>query len=42
MRVFSISCHFKNCEDGFFWTFTRVYGPTLRGDKEVFGVNWGP
>ena len=19
----SISCHFKNCEDGFMWTFTR-------------------
>ena len=26
----SISCHFKNCEDGFTWTFTGVYGPTKR------------
>ena len=34
--VFSISCHFKNCEDGFIWTFTRVYGPTLRKDMECF------
>ena len=36
--VFSISSHFKNCEDGFIWTFTRVYGLTLRRDRECF---WG-
>ena len=36
--VFSISSHFKNCEDGFFWTFIGIYGPTLRRDREWF---WG-
>ena len=36
--VFSISCHFKNCEDGFIWTFIGVYGPTLKRDRECF---WG-
>ncbi|KAJ9689586.1 hypothetical protein PVL29_014990 [Vitis rotundifolia] len=36
--VFSISCHFKNCEDGFIWIFIGVYGPTLRRDREFF---WG-
>ncbi|KAL6320158.1 hypothetical protein AAG906_004667 [Vitis piasezkii] len=30
----SISCHFKNCEDGFTWTFTGVYGPTKRRERE--------
>ena len=34
--VFSISCHFKNCEDDFIWTFTRVYGPTIRRYRECF------
>ena len=34
--VFSISCHFKNCEDDFIWTFTWVYGLTLRRDRECF------
>ncbi|RVW44884.1 hypothetical protein CK203_109634 [Vitis vinifera] len=28
--IFSISCRFKNCEDGFMWFFTRVYGPTMK------------
>ena len=32
----SISCHFKNYEDGFTWTFTGVYGPTMRKDRECF------
>ena len=32
----SISCHFKNCEDGFMWTFTGVCGPTMRRDRECF------
>ena len=36
--VFSIFCHFKNCEDGFIWTFTGVYGLALRRDRECF---WG-
>ncbi|RVW89948.1 hypothetical protein CK203_036517 [Vitis vinifera] len=26
----SISCRFKNCEDGFMWFFTAVYGPTMK------------
>ena len=34
--LFSISCRFKNCEDGFLWIFTRVYGPTLKRYKELF------
>ena len=34
--LFSISCHFKNCEDGFRWTFSGVYGPTLRRYREFF------
>ncbi|RVW87760.1 Transposon TX1 uncharacterized 149 kDa protein [Vitis vinifera] len=28
--IFSISCRFKNCEDGFMWFFTGVYGPTMK------------
>ena len=34
--LFSISCRFKNCEDGFKWTFSGVYGPTLRRYREFF------
>ncbi|RVW57807.1 hypothetical protein CK203_113382 [Vitis vinifera] len=34
--LFSISCRFKNCEDGLLWTFTRVYGPTLKRYREFF------
>ena len=33
-REHSISCHFKNYEDGFTWTFTGVYGSTMRRDME--------
>ena len=33
---FSISCHFRNCEDGFVWAFTGVYGPILKRCKELF------
>ncbi|RVW34945.1 Transposon TX1 uncharacterized 149 kDa protein [Vitis vinifera] len=28
--IFSISCRFKNCEDGFMWFFTGVYEPTMK------------
>lgn len=35
-RGFSISCHFRNCKDGFVWMFTCVYEPILRGEREVF------
>ena len=31
---FSISCIFKNCEDGFQWMFAGVYGPTLKRSGE--------
>ena len=24
---FSISCRFRNCEEGFVWVFSRLYGP---------------
>ena len=27
---FSISCRFRNCEEGFVWVFSRLYGP-LKG-----------
>ena len=33
---FSISFHFKNCEDGFLWIFTGVYGPTMKRYRECF------
>lgn len=33
---FSILCRFKIYEDEFCWTFTRVYGPTRRGEREDF------
>ena len=36
--LFSISCRFKKVEDGFRWTFSGVYGPTLRRYREFF---WG-
>ena len=35
-REHSISCNFKNCEDDFTWTFTGVYGPIMRRDREYF------
>lgn len=37
-----ISCRFKNCEDGFFWVFIRVYRPILRREREGFRQSWGP
>ena len=39
--LFSISCTFKSCEDGFIWTFTGVYGPTLRRKRESFWEELG-
>ena len=35
--LFSISCRFKNCEDGFLWIFTGVYGHTLKRYRDVLG-----
>ena len=39
--VFSISCRFRNCEDGFMWTFSGVYGPVLNSLREVFWEELG-
>lgn len=33
---FSISCRFKNCEDGVSQVFTGVYGPVCRREMENF------
>ena len=33
---YSVSCRFKNCEDGFCWIFTGVYGPTVKLEREDF------
>ncbi|KAL6331818.1 hypothetical protein AAG906_020162 [Vitis piasezkii] len=39
--LFSISCRFKNCEDGFNWIFSGVYGPTLKRYRELFWEELG-
>ncbi|RVW30380.1 Transposon TX1 uncharacterized 149 kDa protein [Vitis vinifera] len=39
--IFSISCHFKNYEDGFMWFFTGVYGPTMKRFRELFWEELG-
>ena len=39
--LFSILCRFKNCDDGFLWTFTRVYEPTLKRYREFFWEELG-
>ena len=39
--IFSISCRFKNCEDGFMWFFTGVYGPTMKRYREPFWEELG-
>ena len=39
--LFSISCRFKNCEDGFSWIFLGVYGPTLKRYRELFWEELG-
>ena len=39
--LFSISCIFKSCEDGFMWMFTGVYGPILRRERESFWEELG-
>ena len=39
--LFSISCTFKSCKDGFTWTFIGVYGPTLRRKRESFWEELG-
>ncbi|KAJ9701497.1 hypothetical protein PVL29_006726 [Vitis rotundifolia] len=39
--LFSISCRFKNCEDGFLWFFTGVYGPISKSFREPFWEELG-
>ena len=34
METFLVSCWFKSCEDDFCWNFTRVYGSTLKKERE--------
>ena len=31
-----VSCRFKNCENGFCWIFSVVYGPTVKVEREDF------
>ena len=38
---FSVTCMFKNVEDGFLWAFTRVYGPVKRSKREMFWEELG-
>ena len=38
---FSITCMFKNVEDGFLWAFTGVYGPVKRCKRELFWEELG-
>ena len=41
MGKFSVSCRFKNCEGDFCWSFTEVYGPMLKKEREGFWVELG-
>ena len=36
MGKYSVSCRFKNCDDGFCWVFIGVYGPTVKLEREDF------
>ena len=38
---FSVTCMFKNVEDGFLWAFTGVYGPVKRNKREMFWEELG-
>ena len=38
---FSVSCRFKNVEDGFCWVFTGVYGPVVERFREDFWEELG-
>ena len=35
--LFSILCHFKNCEDGFLWTFTGFTGYLEKIQRNFLG-----
>lgn len=34
--VFPISCHFKNCEDGFVWVYLRVTDSYKGGEERIY------
>ena len=36
--AFSMSCRFRNCEGGFEWMFSKVYGLVLAEEREDFWV----
>ena len=38
--IFSVSCCFRNCTDGFQWMFSGVYGPVVDSKGSFFGRNW--
>ena len=38
---FSVSCRFRNVEDGFVWMFTGVYGPFSREERECLWEELG-
>ena len=39
--LFSITCLFKNAEDGFQWAFIGVYGSIEKNKRNFFGKSWG-
>ena len=39
--LFSVTCMFKNMEDGFQWASTGVYGPIERSKREMFWEELG-
>ena len=39
--LFSVTCMFKNVEDGFQWASTGVYGPIERSKREMFWEGLG-
>ena len=38
---FIVSCRFKNCENGFYWCFSGVYGPIVKVEREDFWSELG-
>ena len=38
---FSISCRFRNVEDGLTWIFTGVYGPFFKNDRDCMWEELG-
>ena len=38
---YSLSCKFRFLDDNFTWIFTRVYGPTSKGERELLWEDLG-